>query len=93
MFYLTLGLGPEGTGRKFPVKTVLKKDRLGLGSKQKSKARITHFSPKDLAAVATNKESKVKPRIARRTSKRKIIEKQTKERTWKQNMRLYMNTD
>ena len=36
------GLGPEGSGHKFPLKTVLKRDREGFGAKQKSKARVTH---------------------------------------------------
>lgn len=46
------GLGPERSGKKFPVKTVLKRDRHGLGSNLGDhKARITHFSAKDETAV------------------------------------------
>lgn len=44
------GLGPFGLGMKFPPKTVLKRDRQGLGGK-KLKARITHFGPGDVTAV------------------------------------------
>lgn len=35
------GLGPEGSGHKFPLKTILKQDRLGLGAKQYT-TRVTH---------------------------------------------------
>ena len=37
------GLGPEGTGRKYPVKTILKQDRRCLGSKSKEKASDLHI--------------------------------------------------
>lgn len=45
------GLGPQRSGMKFPVKTVLKRDREGLGSSIKDVARVTHFGPADVAAV------------------------------------------
>jgi hypothetical protein len=38
------GLGPEGSGQKFPLKTILKRDREGLGAHGRKKARVTHFS-------------------------------------------------
>ena len=42
------GLGHEGReGKKFPVKTVLKRDRLGLGHGETGKAKVTHFGPGD----------------------------------------------
>lgn len=51
------GLGPEGRGHKFPVKTVLKRNKLGLGNeKERKAARITHFGPFDPAAVETQPE-------------------------------------
>lgn len=51
------GLGPDGQGHKFPVKTVLKRNKLGLGNEQEKKAaRITHFHPFDSAAVETVSE-------------------------------------
>jgi hypothetical protein len=40
------GLGPEGSGHKFPLKTVLKRDRKGLGGHSQEKARVTHLSPR-----------------------------------------------
>lgn len=45
------GLGPSGEGKKFPVKTVLKRDRYGFGSNIKEKARVTHFSSGSLDAI------------------------------------------
>jgi hypothetical protein len=39
------GLGPDGSGHKFPLKTVLKCDRKGLGGDTLEKARVTHAFP------------------------------------------------
>ena len=48
------GLGSDGRGKKFPVKTILKQDRRGLGSEDASKvARVTHFKPNDAASVSS----------------------------------------
>ncbi|TGZ58815.1 hypothetical protein CRM22_009436 [Opisthorchis felineus] len=48
------GLGSRGQGRRFPVATVLKRDRLGLGiSSTKKVAKVTHFPAHDIAAVHT----------------------------------------
>lgn len=44
------GFGPREQGRKFPVKTVLKRDRGGLGV-ESSAPRVTHFGPHDRTAV------------------------------------------
>ena len=53
------GLGPEGQGQKFPVKTVLKRDRHGLGCEVKSSPRVTHFSALDSEAVKQDPETRV----------------------------------
>ena len=45
------GLGPEGSGLKYPVKTTLKSDRKGFGVKTNSVARVTHFDPGDAKAI------------------------------------------
>ena len=45
------GLGSEEQGHKYPVKTVLKQDRQGLGTEAVRKARVTHFGPHDREAV------------------------------------------
>jgi hypothetical protein len=52
------GLGPTGEGTKLPPKTVLKKDRKGLGA-SKERARITHFQPNDPRAVSGKTHSKI----------------------------------
>lgn len=51
------GLGPSGSGVKFPPKTTLKRDRKGLGS-SRMPARITHFQPNDAKAVAGHSSDK-----------------------------------
>lgn len=57
----TGGLGPEQKGRRFPVKTVLRKTRQGLGLKQ-NPARVSHFSAYDREAVKYKPQPKVKTR-------------------------------
>ncbi|XP_063900103.1 G patch domain and ankyrin repeat-containing protein 1 homolog [Zophobas morio] len=46
------GLGSSGQGILYPIKTMLKRDKLGLGVKTKSHVkRITHFKPGDISAI------------------------------------------
>jgi len=45
------GLGPDGKGHKFPIKTVLKQDRKCLGQKEQSKPKVTHFAANDARSV------------------------------------------
>jgi hypothetical protein len=47
------GLGRDGQGHKFPIKTILKKDRQGVGNERDKKqgSRITHFGPFDITAI------------------------------------------
>ena len=82
-------------GRKFPVKTVLKRDRLGLGSKGSDQARVTHFGPNDCSAVKRKKvNSKDKQKSnARRISRRERLNKEKREKNWERNMRIYMNSE
>ncbi|KAL1425600.1 hypothetical protein MTO96_019029 [Rhipicephalus appendiculatus] len=47
------GFGPREQGRKFPVKTVLRRNRSGLGAEVPT-PRVTHFAPHDRAAVENN---------------------------------------
>lgn len=53
------GLGPDGEGQLVPVKTVLKRDLLGIGIKPSTKAaptstaKVTHFVAGDEAAILT----------------------------------------
>lgn len=45
------GLGAEQNGIIYPIKTTLRKPRSGLGVRQCSKAKITHFKPFDRDAI------------------------------------------
>lgn len=45
------GLGPQMDGHLYPVKTVIRKSRSGLGTKQPNTAKVTHFRPFDSDAV------------------------------------------
>lgn len=64
------GFGPSGSGRKFPVKTVLKRDRAGLG-RESHRARVTHFEPHDCSAIENPRK--------RTPSKTRTSKKQRKE--------------
>ncbi|CAH8579203.1 unnamed protein product [Schistosoma turkestanicum] len=53
------GLGASRQGRRFPVATVLKRDRLGFGWPNRTNtSRITHFNPGDFRAVEHPKDVK-----------------------------------
>ena len=81
------GLGAEGQGKKFPVKTVLKRDRRGIGSEGANVARVTHFEAFDAKAV-----DKPKPepgqRIERDATLSKRKQQELKRKSARQEMRL-----
>jgi len=65
------GLGPEGEGKKFPVKTVLKRDRKGLGLDRKNVAKVTHFAANDNTSVArVKRKSKREKSVAEEKEKK-----------------------
>ncbi|CAJ0586994.1 unnamed protein product, partial [Mesorhabditis spiculigera] len=68
------GLGREEEGKRFPIRTILKRDRSGLGT-GKDKPRVTHFRPHDTRAVANVKERKVE-----KMTRRDIAKKHQKEK-------------
>lgn len=70
------GVGHREQGRKFPVKTVLKRDRGGLGA-QSSVPRVTHFGPHDRSAVE-NLRKKESRESASQSLKRKRKEDERK---------------
>ena len=90
------GLGSRKQGQKYPVKTVLKQDRLGLGvsAKETSRPRVTHFSAFDEDAVksAWERNSVLKKAPVQRR-KREIVKAAEKEKKWELKMRRYMNSD
>lgn len=70
------GLGPSKDGAKYPVKTVLKRDKLGVGSKRSSKAKVTHFKSFDESAV----KGRVSKDPAKRITKKTQVKRTEKER-------------
>lgn len=45
------GLGPEHSGRRDPVGTVLKSDTAGLGFGSTPRSKVTHFKANDVQAI------------------------------------------
>ncbi|XP_053577947.1 G patch domain and ankyrin repeat-containing protein 1 isoform X2 [Bombina bombina] len=87
------GLGPTGTGRKFPIQTVLKRDQKGLGFQTTQKPKVTHFSPNDTLAVERpDTKSKRTQRVAT-VSRKEERRKEAKQRDWERDLRTYMNID
>jgi len=70
----TAGLGKHGEGRKYPIKTVLKRNLKGLGMERRV-ARVTHFHTYDERAVqSAPKRMKLKHGIAKKASHEKRLE-------------------
>ena len=87
------GLGPDQQGQQFPVKTVLKQDRLGFGlSSREAKPRVTHFSAHDEAAVKSHRE-RIEGEKERPPKKKDILKAAERDRRWERRMRRYMNSD
>ena len=82
------GLGPNRQGNMFPVKTVLKQDRSGLGGRR-GRARITHFSAHDQEAVKTDRE---KHRTYKSKKKRELVKDRNRERQWEIRTRAMLNS-
>nr|XP_050048912.1 G patch domain and ankyrin repeat-containing protein 1 homolog isoform X1 [Dermacentor andersoni] len=76
------GFGLREQGRKFPVKTVFKRDRSGLGV-EASTPRVTHFAPHDRAAVA-NVRGKDSREGTAQSLKSKRKEQESRSRRMKQ---------
>ena len=87
------GLGADQQGQQYPVKTVLKQDRLGFGVALGTEARVTHFSAHDRDAVKYARERGSSGGGEKRRTKKDIVKAIEKERRWEMNMRRYMNTD
>jgi len=70
------GLGKEREGRKYPIKTILKRDHKGLGMPGSEKLKkVTHFEPYDLRAI----ESAKSPQMKRGQYFKALAEKKRKE--------------
>ena len=88
------GLGPHSQGQRYPVRTVLKQDRLGLGLvSRSSKARVTHFGAFDEEAVKTANQRRFGEGAKKNVTKKELLKASEKERRFEIRMRRYMNTD
>lgn len=76
------GLGPSQTGRLYPVKTVIRKQRTGLGVEQEP-ARVTHFESYDYEAV-----QRLSPYYLKKKSRNRNDIRREKVREWKRDRRL-----
>ncbi|XP_022218429.2 G patch domain and ankyrin repeat-containing protein 1 homolog [Drosophila obscura] len=74
------GLGPTQSGRLYPVKTVLRKQRTGLGIEQPP-AKVTHFKAFDTKATM-RRDPVLQQRRTRQDMQREKV------RDWKRNRRL-----
>ena len=91
------GLGQSSDGKQFPVKTVLKRDRLGLGADEATSARVTHFGPCDTTAVCEPNTKRLarggKLKEQRLSKKQKREGQRMKGKRWEIALRRYMNGD
>ena len=85
------GLGSQRQGKMFPVKTVLKKDRSGIGL-ERGKAKVTHFPAHDKEAVRSHRERYKKVQQPVKTKKELVRHKQ-KEKQWERRLRTSMNLE
>ncbi|XP_075042685.1 G patch domain and ankyrin repeat-containing protein 1 [Mixophyes fleayi] len=87
------GLGPDGTGRKFPVQTVLKRDQKGLGFQSDQKPKVTHFAANDTLAVVRPVIKQTRSERVATISKKEERRKEAKAKAWERDLRTYMNID
>ena len=88
------GIGRKGQGRRFPIATVLKTDRRGIGADNKNRSRITHFAPKDTRAVEIKRDAllrNVTLQMDRRLQERRIKAEKRKEMRFRQEFYLDEN--
>ena len=80
-------------GQQYPVKTILKQDRLGFGLNSKeSGPRVTHFSAHDKDAVRTRRERERVGKESSNKTKREMVKAAEREKRWEIRMRQYMST-
>ncbi|GIY93589.1 g patch domain and ankyrin repeat-containing protein 1 homolog [Caerostris extrusa] len=86
------GLGVNADGRKFPIKTILKKDRSCIG-KKKEVPKVTHFVAHDETSVTSRKHNPVKmvrERTLKKWERKKLEER---NRRWEIKFRQSFNCD
>ena len=76
------GLGSVGhQGQKFPVRTVFKKDRKGVGFGASKRAKVTHFTANDDKAIegCTRLPVELKPEMTNKQRQKRLRVKRQKE--------------
>ena len=74
------GLGPKSSGKLYPVKTVLKNDRKGVGHpNEKNEKKVTHFAPFDASSVAKKAREERQSTLSKRVQDRKKNREKQKE--------------
>ncbi|XP_005097295.1 G patch domain and ankyrin repeat-containing protein 1 [Aplysia californica] len=83
------GLGPHGQGNKYPVRTLLKHDRKGLGVDQevKKKQKVTHFEANDKTAVSREHVPAKREVSVRKAAQKVIKAKERRSRRWERDIR------
>lgn len=76
-------LGPRSNGKLYPIKTVIRKSRTGLGIEQDS-AKITHFKPYDPSSI------KFKP-LPKAPTRKEIHENDLKDKRHDQRLRIALS--
>ena len=77
------GLGPDGSGLKYPVKTILKRDRRGLGQDRREIPRVTHFNSGDRRAVESVRRRPRERTLRKRDRKILLGREARKEREYR----------
>lgn len=78
------GIGPRGSGRKFPVKTVLKRDREGLDVGDAKRARVTHFGAHDRCAVENVRRQQTRQNPVLKSSRKRESQREADRWKWKE---------
>ncbi|XP_043282986.1 G patch domain and ankyrin repeat-containing protein 1 homolog [Venturia canescens] len=77
------GLGPDARGSKYPVKTVLKRDRRGFDEGARTEARVTHFGSSDTRAVASATRQPRERTLKKRDRERLLSKEARRERAFR----------
>ncbi|XP_072115522.1 G patch domain and ankyrin repeat-containing protein 1 [Mobula birostris] len=85
------GLGPDGKGRKFPVRTVLKRDQKGLGFQTDLRPKVTHFNARDPEAVQPPRSVVGRAPRAATVSRREERRREARQKAWERDLRMHMN--
>ncbi|KAJ0050967.1 hypothetical protein NL108_011329 [Boleophthalmus pectinirostris] len=83
------GLGPEGSGARQPVPTVLKRDTDGLGYGPGKKARVTHFKAMDAQAVQgeRGRRREEERKVGRGVRREEERRKEQRDKNWERDFR------